>query len=137
MPPKDHVMEFAEMAAKGSRVGVCGDGTERITCWSLRRRHRAVAKSVGDARPPVVLRAVERLLDMEHGPALRCLERLRKRIEHVEKEGSPSFLSPCDVDFSSHRRTSTGEVSSPTRSHVICVSNHKKINTFHLRAGAL
>ena len=39
---------------------------------------------------PLVLRAVERLLDMEHELALRCLERLRNRIEQVEKEGSPS-----------------------------------------------
>ena len=40
MAPKDHVLESAEMAPKGSRVGVCGDGTERITCWSLWRWHR-------------------------------------------------------------------------------------------------
>ena len=75
---------------EGSRVGVFGDGTEGSP---------AFAKSVGEARPPgsadpVVQRAVERLLDMEHEPALRCplrrLERLRKRIEQVEKEGSPS-----------------------------------------------
>ena len=30
---------------------------------------------------PAVLRAVERLLDVGHEPALRFLERLRKRIE--------------------------------------------------------
>ena len=67
--------------AEGSCVGVVGDGTEGST---------AVAKSVGEARPLVVLRAVERLLDMEHEPALRVLESLRKRIVEVEKEGNLS-----------------------------------------------
>ena len=63
-------------------MGVFGDGPE----GSL-----AVAKSVGEARPPFVLLAVERLLDMGHEPALRCLERLRKRMKQVEEEGSPCF----------------------------------------------
>ena len=83
---------------EGSRVGVFGDGAEG-SCVRVSgdgaERSPAVAKSVGEARPPagaepLVLRAVERLLDMWHEPALRCLERLRRRIEQVEKEGSPS-----------------------------------------------
>ena len=36
-------------------------------------------------------RAVEKLLDVEHEPALRFLKTLRKRIVQVEKEGSPPF----------------------------------------------
>ena len=69
--------------AEGSRVGVFGNGTEGSP---------AVAKSVGKARPlggadPLVLRAVERLLDMGHEPAPQRHERLRKRTEQVEKEG--------------------------------------------------
>ena len=39
-----------------------------------------------------MLLAVERLLDMGHEPALRCLERLRKRLEQVEEEGRPSIF---------------------------------------------
>ena len=34
--------------------------------------------------------------------------------------------SAARVDFSSHRRTSTGEVSLSIRSHVACVVNHRK-----------
>ena len=78
--PRD---EVSKDGTEGSRVGVFGDGTKGSP---------AVAKSAGEARPPggadpVVRRAVERLLDVG---TLRCLERLRKQIEQVEKEGSPS-----------------------------------------------
>ena len=71
---------------EGSRVGVFGDGTEGSP---------AVATSVGEAQPPggadpLVLRAVERILDMEHEPTLRCLESLRMRTEQV---GWKSFLN--------------------------------------------
>ena len=68
------------------QIGVVGDGAEGSP---------VVAKSAGEVRPPgnadpLVRRAVERLLDMEREPAVRCLERLRKPTEQVEKEGSPS-----------------------------------------------
>ena len=67
---------------EGPRVEACGDGTEGSPA----------VVAVGEARPLFVLLAVERLLDMEHEPALRCLERLRKRKEQVGKEGSPSLF---------------------------------------------
>ena len=57
------------------------------------------------------------------------LERLRERREHMGKESSPSIFVNVRIVrrfFSSDRRTSTGEVSLLTRSHVACVSEHNK-----------
>ena len=55
------------------RVGVCGEGTEGSRARVLEDGTEGppTAKSVGEARPPggadpLVLRAVERLLDMGH-----------------------------------------------------------------------
>ena len=94
--------------AQGSRAGVFGDGTEGSP---------AVTKSIVEARSPFVLLAVERLLDMMHELALRCLERLRA-------DGACRSFNFCHNvrimhRFSSHRRTSTGY-------HVACVSSLKQ-----------
>ena len=68
---------------EGSRVGACGDGTEGSRVGVFRggtEGSPAFGKSVGEARPPGSADPVVQ----------RAVERLRKRKEPVEKEGSPS-----------------------------------------------
>ena len=71
-------------------------------------------------------RTVEQYLDTEHEFASRFFEMFRERIDQVEKERTPSFLSQCERCASIHRRTGAGEVSLSIRSHVACVSSHRK-----------
>ena len=84
------VSEFHEVPKSRLDARPPGGAKYRATAKSelteFYREFPDVAKSVGEARPPegadpLVLRAVERLLDM-----VRCLERLRKRLEQVEEE---------------------------------------------------
>ena len=69
------------VGTEGSRVGACEDGTEDHVLESSEmapKDHQQLQSLL--VKPPFVLRAVERLLDVGHEPALRCIERLRKRI---------------------------------------------------------
>ena len=55
---KDHVSELAEMAPKGSRVGVCGSPWSSVGGMTSTAEVGACAKSVAEARPPGAASAV-------------------------------------------------------------------------------
>ena len=118
----------------GSRVGVFGDGTEGSP---------AVAKSVGEVRPPFVLLAVERLLDMCMSLLYDVLRgfvsaqsrwRTREVLQFLsQSENCASFFHATDalaLDTTSH----SSQISSKKREKDLVARKGMKLSMALLRA---
>ena len=95
----------------------------------------AVANSADEARPSGLAKhsakteSAQKVLpgEAKHSGSRASGLQARESCGHVAANVvCRRFLSDAALNFSSHRRTSTGEVSSSIRSHVACVSKHKK-----------